>query len=317
MTDADLILGLSRPDFFLGGRMELDREGRFESDRTEDRIPSASTPSKPPGASTRSSTRTWPTRRGSTPSSVARTRGSTRCSLSAGPARCTPTGSPSPSASRVCLRRSARAPPRPSVSCAPRLAFDFKRSLYGRLDDLDWSEVNGALEDMEMEGRDLLRASGVKDEEIQVRRLGEMRYVGQGHEVAVELPEGTLGPDDAAEIEERYRQEYRRLYGREGPDVPLETLTWRLEVASPRPQIRHEPRKRQSSCALRSAQGQEEIYLPEQRGLPERTGLRSLPPGSRRRFRGTGGGGEKESTVVLGPDAEVEIDAARNLIVRW
>src|ERR671920_1744607 len=31
--------------------------------------------------------------------------------------------------------------------CAP-LSFDFARSLYGRLDDLDWSEVNGALGEM-------------------------------------------------------------------------------------------------------------------------------------------------------------------------
>ena len=109
---------------------------------------------------------------------------------------------------------------------------------------------------------DLLRASGVKDEEIKVRRLGEMRYVGQGHEVAVELPEGTLGPDDAAEIEERYRQEYRRLYGREGPDVPLETLTWRLEVASPRPQIQHEPRKTVLVRSPRRTRARR-IYLPE------------------------------------------------------
>src|ERR687885_805033 len=44
--------------------------------------------------------------------------------------------------------------------CAP-LSFDLVRSLYGRLDELDWAEANGALESLEAEGRELLRASGV------------------------------------------------------------------------------------------------------------------------------------------------------------
>ena len=57
----------------------------------------------------------------------------------------------------------ARARPQPSAFCAP-LSFDFVRSLYGHLDDLGWSEVNAALGEMEKEGRNLLRASGITDE---------------------------------------------------------------------------------------------------------------------------------------------------------
>jgi N-methylhydantoinase A len=108
------------------------------------------------------------------------------------------------------------------------------------LNELDWAGVNGALEEMEAEGRDLLRASGVADADIRVRRFCEIRYTGQGHEVTVELPGGSLGPDGADRLATLYRKEYRRLYNREGPDVPLEALTWRLEVAAPQPEIRLE-----------------------------------------------------------------------------
>jgi len=76
--------------------------------------------------------------------------------------------------------------------CAP-LSFDFVRSLYSRLHELDWSELNAALDEMEEEGRGLLRASGAADTDVGVRRLCEMRYVGQGHEVTVELPDGPWG----------------------------------------------------------------------------------------------------------------------------
>src|SRR3712207_7835403 len=62
---------------------------------------------------------------------------------------------------------------------------------------------NAALAEMEEEGRELLRASGVADEDVLVRRLGEMRYVGQGHEVGVKLPEGTRSEEHTSELQSR------------------------------------------------------------------------------------------------------------------
>jgi N-methylhydantoinase A len=199
--------------------------------------------------------------------------------------------------------------------CAP-LSFDFVRSLYGRLDELDWSGVNEALEEMEAEGRDLLRASGVADADIRVRRLCEMRYTGQGHEVTVELPSGSLGPGDADRLATLYRKEYRRLYNREGPDVPLEALTWRLEVAAPRPEIRLEGEE-EGEAISGWQKAAREIYLPEDEGFREVLvyDRYRLSPGAA--FAGPAVIEEKESTVILGPEGRAQIDAARNLIVRW
>jgi N-methylhydantoinase A len=200
--------------------------------------------------------------------------------------------------------------------CAP-LSFDLARSLYGRLDRLDWDAANAALEEMEAEGRELLRASGVSDQEVLVRRLGEMRYIGQGHEVGVKLPEGKLGPDHVGEISDGYREEYRRLYGREGPDVPLETITWRVEVAAPRPEIPREEAKSDPRPLDEARKGEREIYLPESDGfaaVPVYDRYR-LDPGAA--FEGPAVVEERESTVVVGPESGAEIDHARNLIVRW
>ena len=169
-----------------------------------------------------------------------------------------------------------------------------------------------------MEGRDLLRASGVADEDDQgaparrdaIRRPGARggrgaagRYFGPGRR----------GRDRGRATD----KEYRRLYGREGPDVPLETLTWRLEVASPRPRDPTRTAQRQSRALSEAQKGKREIYLPEHedfRNVPVYDRYR-LDPGAA--FEGPAVVEERESTVVLGPDAEVEIDAARNLIVRW
>ena len=200
--------------------------------------------------------------------------------------------------------------------CAP-LSFDLARSLYGRLDRLDWVAANAALEEMEDEGRALLRASGVDDEDVLVRRLGEMRYIGQGHEVGVKLPQGALGPDDVGGISDGYREEYRRLYGREGPDVPLETITWRVQVSAPRPEIPMEAEKGVPRPLDEARKGERGIYLPEKDGFAavpvyDRYGL---DPGAA--FEGPAVVEERESTVIVGPDSRAEVDGARNLIVRW
>jgi N-methylhydantoinase A len=200
--------------------------------------------------------------------------------------------------------------------CAP-LSFDFVRSFYGRLYDLDWAEINRVLKEMEEEGRSLLRSSGVAYEEVGVRRLCEMRYVGQGHEVTIELPDGSLGPEDANGLTDLYREEYKRLYGREGPDVPLETITWRLEVSSPRPAIRLDGKGRGEGDPADARKGEREIYLPEEEGflaVPVYDRYR-LGPGAG--FEGPAVVEERESTVVIGPGSRAEIDGARNLIVRW
>ncbi|CAA9431276.1 N-methylhydantoinase A [uncultured Rubrobacteraceae bacterium] len=317
VTDADLILGYLDPDFFLGGRMELDREGASRAIEQKiarqlglETVETAWGIYQVVNENMANAARVHAVERGKDPRAyplfafggagpvhgyrVARALGV--------PGFIAPLGAGATSAF--------------GFLCAP-LAFDFRRSLYGRLDELDWSEVNRALEEMEGEGRDLLRASGVGDAEIQVRRLGEMRYAGQGHEVTVELPEGELGPDDADRLITLYHEEYRRLYGREGPDVPLETLTWRLEVVSPRPQIRLDARKDNSRALSEAHKGKREIYLPEHedfRNVPVYDRYR-LDPGAA--FEGPAVVEERESTVVLGPDTEVEIDPARNLIVRW
>jgi len=170
---------------------------------------------------------------------------------------------------------------------------------------------------MEEEGRELLRASGVADEDVLVRRLGEMRYVGQGHEVGVKLPEGTLGPDEVGGISAGYREEYRRLYGREGPDVPLEAITWRVEVSAPRPEILQEAWGGDPRALDEARKGKREIYLPEKDGfaaVPVYDRYR-LDPGAA--FDGPAVVEERESTVIVGPDSRAEVDEWRNLIVRW
>jgi len=190
------------------------------------------------------------------------------------------------------------------------------QSLYGRLDDLDWTAANGALAAMEEQGRDLLRESGVAEADVRVRRLCDMRYVGQGHEVTVELPAARLGPEDAERLTTLYRKQYRRLYSREGPDVPLEAITWRLEVSAPRPEIRLGNGEGDANPD-EAQKGERGIYLPEEEGFATVPVYDRYLLGPGATFEGPAVVEERESTVILGPEGWAEIDGARNLVVRW
>ena len=316
VTDADLILGYLDPNFFLGGKMHLDREAALKAIEEGiarhlglDPIEAAWGIHQVVNENMANAARIHAIERGKDPRTyplfafggagpvhayrVARALGV--------PGFVTPLGAGATSAF--------------GFLCAP-LSFDFVRSHYGRLDELDWSGVNGALEEMETEGRDLLRASGVADAEIRVRRLCEMRYTGQGHEVSVELPGGYLGPEDAGQLATLYRKEYRRLYNRDGPDVSLEALTWRLELAAPPPEIRLEGEE-EGEAASGGQKGAREIYLPEEEGFREVPVYDRYRLGPGAAFKGPAVIEEKESTVILGPEGRAKIDAARGLIVRW
>jgi N-methylhydantoinase A len=317
VTDADLILGYLDPEFFLGGKMRLNREAALRA--VEEKI------ARPLGLDTveaawgvhqvvnenmANAARVHAIERGKDPRAypllafggagpvhgyrVARALGV--------PGLIAPLGAGATSAF--------------GFLCAP-LSFDFVRSLYGRLDELDWSGANEALNEMEVEGRNLLRASGVADEDVRVRRLCEMRYAGQGHEVTVELPDGSLGPGDADRLTKLYRKEYMRLYSREGPNVPLEAITWRLGVSAPLPEIRLDSGECAADEPGKARKGEREIYLPE-------NGDFLTVPVYDRYLLGPGAVldspavlEERESTVILGPSGRAEIDGARNLVVRW
>ena len=114
-----------------------------------------------------------------------------------------------------------------------------------------------------------------------------------------------------------YQKEYRRLYSREGPDVALEAITWRLEVSAPPPEIRLDNEEGIADEPGKSQKGERKIYLPEEGGFLAVPVYDRYLLGPGASFEGPAVIEERESTVILGPEARSEIDEAHNLVVRW
>jgi N-methylhydantoinase A len=184
---------------------------------------------------------------------------------------------------------------------AAPLAFDAAQSAPGIVDELDWAEIESLLRGLENSGAALLAQAGLVENQVTHRRVADMRYVGQGHQISVELPEPStaLAADG---MREAFGAVYRRLYRREGPDVPIEVITWRVVSSGPRPAM-HLGRPRDTARTSEQAtKGLRHAYFPSLGGYA-RVAVYDrdrLPAGAV--VAGPAIIEEAESTLVIGPN---------------
>jgi N-methylhydantoinase A len=199
---------------------------------------------------------------------------------------------------------------------AAPLAFDFVRSAYSRLDGLNWAAANALLDEMAREGRGVLESSGLSPAEISYERAADMRYVGQGHEVSVPLPEGALKDGDVAKISATFEEVYRTLYGRKGPDVPLEVVNWRVVAAGPRPRMDfHLPAG--NGGRDNPLKGKRRAYFPECGGYVEAPVYDRYALAPRATLSGPAIVEERESTLIVGGRGRARVDEHLNVIVEF
>ncbi|MEM7029582.1 MAG: hydantoinase/oxoprolinase family protein [Chloroflexota bacterium] len=198
------------------------------------------------------------------------------------------------------------------------LAFDFVRSWAIAFDEIDWQRANMLLAEMQAEGETVLEESGVSANQINHRREVDMRYVGQGHEIAVQLPDGVLDDNISDELKTRFEQTYQELYERLGPPVPVEILNWRVVSSGPKPNVQLNVVLTDESAvtATDTKKGSRQAYFPETDGFTETPiyDRYRMKPGMT--FAGPAIVEERESTVIIGPDAQCHIDGHFNLIVK-
>jgi N-methylhydantoinase A len=194
------------------------------------------------------------------------------------------------------------------------LAFDFVRSAYSRLDQLDWGFANRLLDEMAEEGRGVLERSGLSAEQISYKRSADIRYVGQGHEVAVMLPDGVLSAEHLSRISKLFNDAYRALYGREGPDVPLEVINWRVVASGPRPELNLKlPTNRRREGNAR--RGFRRAYFPEPGEYVETAVYDRYALDVGMEFIGPGIVEERESTLIVGARGKARVDERLNIVV--
>jgi N-methylhydantoinase A len=117
---------------------------------------------------------------------------------------------------------------------AAPIAYELVRSRHVRLDDFDVTAVSALLQEMASEARALVEP-GAAGAPVRERRSAFMRYVGQGHEISVELPNRPLAGDDLPLLRLSFEKEYSALFERPIPGAAIEVLNWSvLATTEPR-----------------------------------------------------------------------------------
>ena len=195
---------------------------------------------------------------------------------------------------------------------ASPFSFDYMFGYMRELRLVDWDSINARFAAMEREGRQHLAEAGIVDD-VSARFSADMRYLSQRYEVSVPLPAEPLGPELLDRLHDEFYVAYRRHYGRDIREVPVETVSWRLTVSGPTPELAvNWPATGDAGKALK---GRRPVVFPD--GGPavdcpvyERN---RLAPGAE--IAGPAIIEDHESTAVVPPGARARIDELRMLAI--
>ena len=110
-------------------------------------------------------------------------------------------------------------------------AYELVKSRFMHLDAFDADAASELLIAMSEEARTLAGAAA-GGRALTERRVAYMRYTGQGHEIAVELPLRKLTNADIEAIRTRFEADYRTLFERHIPGARIELLSWSVLVTT-------------------------------------------------------------------------------------
>jgi N-methylhydantoinase A len=116
------------------------------------------------------------------------------------------------------------------------VGYEVVRSLYQRFSTFDVTAVNDLLDDMRHEAEAAVAKGSFGAPTVETR-TAYMRYVGQGHEIPVPLPNQVLGTEDIALIRARYDQEYARFFDRPVPGSDVEIMSYAVVVTTITPEV--------------------------------------------------------------------------------
>jgi 5-oxoprolinase (ATP-hydrolysing) len=172
--------------------------------------------------------------------------------------------------------------------------------------------VNRLLGEMEIEARAHLADAGVAMDKVTVERVADMRLVGQTHDIAVLLPDGSVGEDSLSSIHTVFTRAYTSRYSCPPEGARIEAISFRVRCVAPVPDLSVTKfAKGLPSAAKRK--GVRRAYF--------ESGFRDVPvydryalsPGDN--IAGPAIIEERESTTVISPLDSIVVDGKLNLCV--
>ena len=193
-------------------------------------------------------------------------------------------------------------------------SFEMIRADLAPVESADAARITAFLREMEAEGKALVSTCGVVAAKLSTVIEANMRFSGQSFELSVPL-KGALSKHELARIKQRFFDLYEARYHRLNRDVPVEIVSWRVIIKGPSPQVSIAT-VADAARGKQALKGHRKVFMPEAGSFVNCPIYDRYALGEGARLHGPAVIEEHESTVVVGPDAEITVDRGCNLWVR-
>lgn len=217
--------------------------------------------------------------------------------------------------------RGAIIPPLPGTTSALGLLVtdlrgDWVQTLIARQDRIDVWAVSGVYGELERRAWDHLGREGVPPERRRVVRFADLRYVGQGYEVRVEVEAGEITPAFVQTMIERFHRAHDLAYGYCDRNDMVELVNLRVQGIGlvDRPTFKQLPMG-DLTPGKAALKGSRSVYLGREQGFQRcPVYVRDELMGGNR-LEGPAVIEQYDSTVFVPPGQQVRVDPYGNLIL--
>ena len=199
---------------------------------------------------------------------------------------------------------------------AKELGLEYARSCFRTQSQLNFSEVGALYEDMHRKAREDFARISIPASQMSFQRTVEMRYVGQFHDVEIDLPAKDLDAENLKTLLHRFHAKYEKMYTYSMSWRAAEFHTFRLKVTATRKTVNLAANARAAS-AVEAARRGSRMCLIDGNAKRVQTPVYDwdrLAPGHL--LAGPALVDDKTTTVLVLPGFSCEVDAYRNLLLR-
>lgn len=211
-------------------------------------------------------------------------------------------------------------PPHPGITSAmglltADLEYHALRTAFAVKGAVDHDRLTGLFDDMQKELSDIFDRDGVPETKRRMLREGDLRYVGQGYELKIDIPDGPLNAEALEQVWQAFHDRHRAEYGHAFESAPIEIVTVKLRGLGEVDKLGTPPEAKGAAKAEPVGQGQcvfrvEDVLKSFETPYYDRI---DLPVGEP--MQGPAILLQTDSTTVVPPDWRFEVDRFANVVM--
>ena len=212
-------------------------------------------------------------------------------------------------------------PPHPGITSAgglltTDLKYDQIKTEFQVKGTVDLDKINRDFQALSAELLEQFASDGLTEAEVEQLRFGDLRYVGQGYELRVAIPQGALDGAALEQVWQAFHELHEQEYGHFFTDSPIEIVNIRLTGVGKMPKIANPPAPIGESLDAAHVKTATSVFRVD--GALQRLETKfyiraKLPPETA--FDGPAVILQKDTTTVVPPGWSAILDKGANLIL--